>query len=94
MWDHILFGTDYKVNVNTASAGINNATLAAAGSKLYQQNATGPLSVFGAGYYGWEDLPEPYRSNLTKESISALEGNFTQDWPELEWLPVSAYLGY
>lgn len=94
MWDHTLFGTDYRVNVNTASAALNNATLAAAAVKLFQQNATGPLSVFGASYYGFEDLPQPYRSNLTNASLSALAANFPIDWPELEWLPVSAYLGY
>lgn len=94
MWDHILFGTDYRVNVNTASAAINNATLAALSSKAFQVNASGPLSVFGAGYYGWEDLPQPYRANLTNASLAALADNFTEDWPELEWLPVSAYLGY
>ena len=94
MWDHTLFGTDYRVNVNTASAALNNATLAAAGVKLFQQNATGPLSIFGASYYGFEDLPQPYRSNLSNASLSALAANFPTDWPELEWLPVSAYLGY
>ena len=91
MWDHTLFGTDYRVNVNTASAALNNATLAAAGVKLFQQNATGPLSIFGASF---EDLPQSYRSNLSNASLSALAANFPSDWPELEWLPVSAYLGY
>lgn len=94
MWDHILWGTDYRVNVNTASAALNSAVLAAKGVAAYQQNASGPLSVFGAGYYGWEDLPEPYRSNLSASSITTLETTFPPDWPELEWLPVSAYLGY
>ena len=94
MWDHTLFGTDYRVNVNTASAALNNKTLAAAAVKLYQENATGPLSIFGASYYGFEDLPQPYRSNLSNASLSALAANFPSDWPELEWLPVSAYLGY
>ena len=94
MWDHILWGTDYRVNVNTASAALNNLTLAAQAVQAYRQNATGPLAVFGAGYYGWEDLPQPYRSNLSNASISTLASNFPPDWPELEWLPVSAYLGY
>ena len=94
MWDHILFGTDYRVNVNTASAALNNLTLAAQAVQAFRVNATGPLSVFGAGYYGWEQLPQPYRGNLSNSSIAALESNFPADWPELEWLPVSAYLGY
>ena len=94
MWDHALFGTDYRVNVNTASAALNNATFAAAAVKLFQENATGPLSIFGAGCYGFENLPQPYRSQLTNASLSALAANFPSDWPELEWLPVSAYSGY
>ncbi len=94
MWDHVLFGTDYKVNVNTASAAINSPALAAKAVSAYQRNATGPLSVFGAGYYGWEDLPEPYRSNISASLLQPLKANFPPDWPELEWLPVSAYLGY
>ena len=93
MWDHVLFGTDYKVNVNTASAALNSPALAAKAVQSFRQNATGPLSVFGAGYYGWEKLPQPYRSNLTNASIAALTA-FPPEWPELEWLPVSAYLGY
>lgn len=94
MWDHILFGTDYPVNVNTASAALNNGTLAAAAVKAFQENATGPLSIFGAGVYSSENLPQPYRSHLTTTSLSALAANFPSDWPELEWLPVSAYSGY
>ena len=94
MWDHILFGTDYKVDVNTASAALNSPVLAAKGVAAYQQNASGPLSVFGAGYYGWEDLPQPYRSNISASLLAPLESNFPSDWPELEWLPVSAYLGF
>ena len=94
MWDHILFGTDYKVNVNTASAALNSPALAAKGVASYQQNATGPLAVFGAGYYGWEDLPDPYRSNISASLLDPLTANFPLDWPELEWLPVSAYLGF
>lgn len=94
MWDHILFGTDYRVNVNTASAALNSPALAARAVAAFRENATGPLSVFGAGYYGWENLPEPYRSNISASLLTPLKENFPPDWPELEWLPVSAYLGY
>jgi choline dehydrogenase len=47
----------------------------------------------GPGYYGWEKLPEPYCSNLSQASLTALFSNFPPDWPEIEWLPVSAYIG-
>ncbi|KAJ5372314.1 Glucose-methanol-choline oxidoreductase [Penicillium concentricum] len=86
MQDHPIIGTAHRVNVLTASASANNATLAALGVKQ-------ALSIFGPGYYGWEKLPDPFRSNLTRESRLALS-NFPPDWPELEWLPISAFNGY
>lgn len=93
MWDHVLFGTIRRVNVLTASASLNSAVVAAKGAALFRATGSGPLSAFGTGYYGWEKLPSPYRRNLSNASLSAL-ATFPSDWPELEWLPVSAYLGY
>ena len=93
MWDQVFFGTDFRVNVLTASASQNNPDLAAEALQSYQQNASGPFSVFGPGYFGWEKLPDPYRANLSAYTRAAL-ATFPPDWPELEWLPVSAYLGY
>ena len=93
MWDHVSFGVTHKVNVLTASAAINNATLGQHSVKLFLENGTGPLSIFGAGYYGFENLPEPYRSNLTNTTKDVLAANFPADWPELEWLPISSYTG-
>lgn len=93
MWDHPVFGVSHAVNVNTASAGQNNATLSAELIQLYLQKAAGPLSIFGAGYYGFEKLPEPYRSRLSNSTRTALDA-IPEDWPEVEWLPISAYNGY
>ncbi|KAF2160803.1 GMC oxidoreductase [Zasmidium cellare ATCC 36951] len=93
MWDHPIFGSAHAVNVNTASAGANNATVARQLVQTYLNTGGGPLSIFGPGYYGWEKLPEPYRSGLSNASKKALEA-FPPDWPEIEWLPVSAYNGY
>ncbi|EAW09400.1 GMC family oxidoreductase [Aspergillus clavatus NRRL 1] len=90
--DHSYFGTSHRVNVPTASAVANNQTLAAMAVDLYLQNATGPLSIFGAGYYGWEKLPEPYRSQLSNDALQALS-DVPSDWPEVEWLTVNAYFG-
>jgi len=94
MWDHPIFGSSHAVDVNTASAGINNATVARQLVQTYLSTAGGGLSIFGPGYYGWEKLPEPYRSNLTNSSVAALDNTFPNDWPELEWLPAAAYNGY
>ena len=93
MWDHVLFGANRRVNVLTASASLNDPATAARLAELFRTNGSGPLAAFGAGYYGWEDLPEPYRGNLSDHAVSALN-EFPSDWPELEWLPISAYTGY
>ena len=93
LWDHAYFGAAYPVNVPTISAALNNPALAQAAVEAYQQSAVGPLSVPGTGVLGWEKLPSPYRDNLTKAAIDALNF-FPADWPELEYLPVSAVLGY
>ncbi|KAL8831535.1 MAG: hypothetical protein Q9191_000813 [Dirinaria sp. TL-2023a] len=93
MWDHILFGANRRVNVLTGSNSLNNPSAAAKLAEQFRANGSGPLAAFGAGYYGWENLPSPYRGNLSKSSLAAL-ATFPSDWPELEWLPISAYLGY
>ena len=92
MWDHPTFGTSHRVNVLTASAALDNATLAALNAQHYLTSASGPLAVYGPAYYGWEKLPEPYRSALSAASRAAL-ASFPPDWPELEWLVISAYNG-
>ncbi|KAG8527348.1 uncharacterized protein KY384_007500 [Bacidia gigantensis] len=93
MWDHVLFGISHRVNVLTGSAGLNSPTVAAKLAEQFKTNGSGPLSAFGAGFYGWEALPEPYRSSLSNPSRGKLDV-FPADWPELEWLPISAFLGY
>lgn len=93
LWDHPIYGSARRVNVQTASASVNSATVAAELVEKYLSSASGPLSIFGPGYYGWEKLPEPYRSNLTVSSRAALDASFPADWPEIEWLPVAAYNG-
>ncbi|KAK4963508.1 hypothetical protein LTR10_001137 [Elasticomyces elasticus] len=93
MWDHPVFGTIHAVNVNTASAGVNNATLANQLIQAYLKSASGPDSIFGPDYYGFEKLPEPYRSKLSNETLAQL-ATFPADWPEIEWLPNGAYNGY
>ena len=93
LWDQPFFGVSYRVTVPTASAALNNPELGLKAIEAYVNNATGPLSIFGGGYFGWEKLPRPYRSNLSASTQAALDA-FPADWPEIEYLPVSAYLGY
>ena len=91
--DQAYFGTTFPVNVPTASAGLNDPALTQAAIEAYQNSASGPLSVAATGVLGWENLPSPYRQNLTKNTLDALN-SFPADWPELEFLPVSGVLGF
>ncbi|KAL9007961.1 MAG: hypothetical protein Q9173_006865 [Seirophora scorigena] len=93
MWDHVLFGISRRLNVVTASASLNSPAAAARLAEQFRTDGSGPLSAFGAGFYGWEALPQPYRSALSNDSVRELD-SFPEDWPELEWLPVSGFLGY
>ncbi|KAL8883526.1 MAG: hypothetical protein Q9192_007120, partial [Flavoplaca navasiana] len=92
MWDHVLFGVSRRVNVQTASASANSPVLAARLAEQFRTNGSGPLAAFGAGLYGWEDLPQPYRSALSNNSIQEL-ASFPIDWPDLEWLPITSFRG-
>ncbi len=91
--DQAVFGAAHRVNVLTASASVNNPALGYAAAEAYINNATGPLSSFGAGYYGFEKLPEPYRSRLSATSRKLLQERFPADWPEVEYLPASGWIG-
>ncbi|KAI9843172.1 MAG: hypothetical protein M1838_002735, partial [Thelocarpon superellum] len=93
MWDQPFFGITYRVDVSTASAGLNNATLNAEAIAAFVNDAAGPLTNPATPVIGWERLPKDVRQNLTKASRQALK-TFPPDWPELEYLPIDDILGY
>ncbi|KAI1175021.1 GMC oxidoreductase [Nemania sp. FL0916] len=88
MKDHLLFGTSYRVNVETGSSFGNPARKA----QYEQQYAKGqgPMTNPGIDILGWERLP---RQNLTNATISALNSAFSSDWPEVEYLPNGGFFG-
>jgi len=94
LWDHAYFGTTYPVNLPTASTGQNNPAANAAAISAYNQAASGPLTLPAPGVLGWEKLPQPFRSKLSASTREALDRSFPADWPEIEYLPVSAVIGY
>ena len=93
LWDQPWFGSSFRVNVPTASSLQNDPAVYAAALQAYTTEATGPLSISSGGIFGWEKLPNATRANFSQSTISKLS-QFPIDWPELEWLPVSAFLGY
>ncbi|KAB2579613.1 Dehydrogenase patE [Lasiodiplodia theobromae] len=91
--DHVLFGTSHRVHLLTASAALSNATLAESLIATYQATASGPLSLPGTSVVGWEKLPSTYRAALSNTTRTLLDADFPPDWPEIEWLPMSALYG-
>ncbi|KAL8935222.1 MAG: hypothetical protein Q9216_005532 [Gyalolechia sp. 2 TL-2023] len=93
LWDHAFYGTTFRVNVPTASAGLNSKEVAAAAVEAYLDSAAGPLSVSGTMVLGWENLPADLLKALPSAAVQTLHRTFPADWPQLEFLPLSGVLG-
>ncbi|KAL9000157.1 MAG: hypothetical protein Q9188_005733 [Gyalolechia gomerana] len=93
LWDHAFYGTTFRVNVPTASAGLNSEEAAAAAVGAYLDSGTGPLSVPGTMVLGWENLPSDLLRALPSTAVQSLDQTFPADWPQLEFLPLSGALG-
>ena len=93
LWDQAYFGISFRVNVETSSRLSNDMAYAAQAAKDYLNNQTGPLTTAGA-FIGFEKLPPSYRQNLTAATQSRLNLTFPADWPEIEYLVSSSFLGY
>lgn len=79
----------HRVNVNTASKFVNDPAYAAQAGIDYLTNQTGPFTQPG-GIIAWEKIPHNLLSNATVQKIATLP----DDWPEIEYLVVDAYMGY
>ncbi|KAJ6014308.1 Dehydrogenase patE [Penicillium herquei] len=92
MWDHIFFGPSYPVTINTFTK------LAQRTDHLFTQILNwflwkkGILSNPSTDYLAFEKIPPQYRLNLTAQEEEDLSW-FPSDWPELEYLVASAYVG-
>ncbi|KAL8846300.1 MAG: hypothetical protein Q9221_008598, partial [Calogaya cf. arnoldii] len=92
--DHPWFGTDFRVNVPTASSLLNSAAAFSQVQEAYNNFATGPLTIPATGFLAWEKVPPSLRSNLSASALHTLDTSFPADWPVLEHLPLNAYIGY
>ncbi|KAF6222730.1 hypothetical protein HO133_000778 [Letharia lupina] len=90
MWDSLILGPSYRVNVVTDLLISQNSEYAAPIAAQYINNQSGPLT-YAAGYAACEKLP--YRSTF-RASTNASLAFFPSDWPELGYLPVDTYTGY
>lgn len=92
--DHVYFGPSYRVQGQSTSSLVNNATFAADASRQFQEHASGMLTNPSNDVLGWEKFPEPLRnSTLSAEARRTLD-RYPADWPEVEYLAIAGYLGY
>ncbi|MCJ1390897.1 hypothetical protein MMC18_003758 [Xylographa bjoerkii] len=84
MWDHLLVGQAYAVNLTTHSQISASLLFAAKSVAEYNQNRTGILTNPGAEFLAFEKLPA---GALRSSTRAALEAEFASDWPEIEYVP-------
>ena len=93
MTDHIFFGPAYRVDLSTFTKLANDLAYTAAEfatdyTLLQQGSLTNPV----ADFLGWEKVPQSLRSNFSSSTLTDLSG-FPADWPELEYISASGYVG-
>ena len=91
--DHPILSTGYRVTIPTASYALNNPPIFAAAQQAFDTQASGPLSIPGAGLVGFEKIPSHLRANFSSTAKEALD-KLPADWPEIEMLPFGGVLGY
>lgn len=92
MWDHVLFGTSYRVSTLTHSATSNATFLAEVLEEYMTRNGSGMLGNPGGDLIAFEKLPSSDRESLSPETLASL-AEFPADWPEIEYLALDAYSG-
>ena len=92
MWDHIVSGTTYRVNVDTASRMVFDHAYAEKAAIDYITNRTGPLTG-ATGMVAWEKFPDTMRSAFSNDTLTKL-AKFPSDWPEVEFIPINAFMKY
>ncbi|KXJ87206.1 hypothetical protein Micbo1qcDRAFT_236426 [Microdochium bolleyi] len=84
-WDQPYYLLSYKVNTTTMTQQ-SRPEVYAESAEEYRRSGTGPLTTINAGEaMGWEKIPEPYRSKLSKDTLDYIS-TFPDDFPELELL--------
>ncbi|KAK7737325.1 hypothetical protein SLS53_006628 [Cytospora paraplurivora] len=92
MRDHIYFGPSYRVNAPTMSA-LQDPVFAAQQALEYNTRAAGMYTNPTTDVIGWEKVPKSLRSGFSNSTLAKL-ATYPADWPELEFIGLSAYLGW
>ncbi|KAI5860471.1 putative glucose-methanol-choline oxidoreductase [Durotheca rogersii] len=92
MQDHVYFGITYRVNAPTLSA-LEDPAFAAQQAKLFEDSGDGMYANPTTDVLAWEKVPEPHRSRMQNSSVATLDRYYPADWPEVEYLTLSNYIG-
>ncbi|KAJ5431662.1 Glucose-methanol-choline oxidoreductase [Penicillium cf. griseofulvum] len=92
LWDHVFFGPSYRVNVPTLGMLRNNLWFLFNQLLTWILRGNGFLSNPSTDYVAFEKLPPESRSGLSKSDENELAW-FPSDWPEVEYIAGSAYVG-
>ncbi|OOQ81650.1 putative GMC oxidoreductase [Penicillium brasilianum] len=92
MWDHIFFGPSYRVTVDSFSGMVQSPARLAAQIAAYLFSHEGMLTNPSTDYLAFEKLPDVSRYSLTNQEEEILSW-FPKDWPEIEYLAASAFVG-
>ncbi|QSZ35459.1 hypothetical protein DSL72_008329 [Monilinia vaccinii-corymbosi] len=93
MQDHPYYGITYRVNAPTSSKISSDPAFAAEQASLYEKTpAAGMYTSTNTDVLGWEKIPAKYKSKWSNETQAAL-AEYPADWPEVEYLSVSAFPG-
>jgi choline dehydrogenase len=91
MQDHLDFAPIWEITIQDGTGAIDDPTVNGPLLEEYWANRTGPFTNAGVDYIGWENLPEPYRSNLSASALADL-AKYPEDWPEIEYEITAAAL--
>lgn len=87
-----MLGLTYRVNVITSSS-LSNPEFLAQAEDLFDHKQEGILTNSGGDFLAWEKVPPNIRSSFSNSSLTAL-AQFPSDWPKVEYLSISGFLGY
>ncbi|KAI1780614.1 glucose-methanol-choline oxidoreductase [Hypoxylon cercidicola] len=90
--DHIVFGVSHRIDSITASS-YSNPTVLAEQTKMFDEQAAGMFTSPATDILAWEKLPNNTRSSFASETLDVLSQEYPADWPEVEYIALSSYLG-
>ncbi|KAL4795759.1 GMC oxidoreductase [Aspergillus venezuelensis] len=91
MWDHLLFGPSYRVDIPTNSRIPSDPVYTAEQLIRYLTKQRGPFTNHGVEYLAWEKIPDKYRNRFSPATLANLSW-FPPSWPETEYLSQAIYL--